>query len=228
MNAALPLQVAGTRLLLLADKAAYWPEQQALLIADAHFGKAAAYRALGQPVPQGTTAANLQRIDKLLAQYACRQIIFLGDFLHAPASHATATLKTLSAWRWRHTELACLLIRGNHDLRAGDPPAELDINIVNEPYLLGPFALCHIPTPHASHHVIAGHVHPAYRLQGKGRQSLRLPCFYSEHGMTLLPAFGDFTGGMDIENASGRRIFVVHDGGIWSVNDFATPSSPIT
>lgn len=225
MNTVLPLPVAGTTLLLLADKAAYWPEQQALLIADAHFGKAAAYRALGQPVPHGTTAANLRRIDKLLAQYACRQVIFLGDFLHAPASHAAATLAALADWRSRHAQLACLLIRGNHDLRAGDPPAYLDIGMVSEPYVLEPFALCHMPVPQTTHHVIAGHLHPAYRLQGKGRQSLRLPCFYSEQGLTLLPAFGDFTGGMDIKNTSGRRIFVVHDGGIWLANGSATPAS---
>lgn len=79
------VQLAGTELWLLADKAIWWPQQQALLIADIHIGKAAAYRALGQPVPQGTTAANLQRLDALLQRFACRQLIFLGDFLHAPA-----------------------------------------------------------------------------------------------------------------------------------------------
>lgn len=217
MNTALPLDLAGTRLLLSAGKAAYWPEQNTLLIADAHFGKAAAYRALGQPVPSGTTAANLHKLDLLLAQYECRHVVFLGDFLHAPGSHAPATLKALAEWRERHAMLACTLIRGNHDLRAGDPPAYLDIAIATEPYLLGPLALCHVPQIHASHHVIAGHLHPAYRLPGKGRQSLRLPCFYSENDMTILPAFGDFTGGMLVENAAGRSIFVVAENGIWPI-----------
>lgn len=133
---ALAVPIAGQEIWLLADKALYWPAGEALLIADIHFGKAAAYRALGQPVPQGTTTNNLQRLDALLAQYPCRQLIFLGDFLHARRSHAPATLAALHAWRERNAELEILLIRGNHDRSAGDPPSTLDIRVVAEPYLL--------------------------------------------------------------------------------------------
>ena len=217
MKRELPLAIADTQLLLLADKAAYWAEQKTLMIADAHFGKANAYRALGQPVPAGTTADNLRRLDALLGAYDCARLVFLGDFLHAPQSLAPAILGTLTAWRQRHASLDCLLIRGNHDLRAGDPPVDLEMTIVGEPYRLGPFALCHHPAHHATLHVIAGHLHPAYCLQGKGRQRLRLPCFYSEAQLTVLPAFGDFTGGFDIPDAPGRRIFVTGDDGIWPV-----------
>jgi DNA ligase-associated metallophosphoesterase len=211
------IQVAGTQLWLLADKAAYWPEGKALLIADVHFGKAAAYRALGQPVPHGTTASNVRRIERLLGQHEVEHLIFLGDFFHAPQSLAPATLSTLAEWRVRHPALNCLLIRGNHDLRAGDPPPQLGIEVVPEPHLLGPFALRHTPQPEPGHHVLAGHLHPTYRLQGKGRQSLRLPCFVCSDGITLMPAFGDFTGGMDVEAAPGMRIYLADESGIWVV-----------
>lgn len=210
------LFVAGTALLLLPEKAAYWPEQKALLIADAHFGKAAAYRALGQPVPRGTTAANLQKLDRLLATHDCRQIIFLGDFLHGPGS-GTATLKAIKEWRERYPDLDCLLVRGNHDARAGDPSPALNIRIVDEPYLLGPLALCHIPSTHPTHHVVAGHLHPAYRLGGKARQSLTLPCFSSSAGMTLLPAFGGFTGKYVVSCQDGDQVFVTNEEFIWQV-----------
>jgi uncharacterized protein len=209
------VEVAGAELWLLADKAVYYPAYRTLLIADAHFGKAAAYRKLGQPVPHGTTQSNLQRLDALLESYPCEQLIFLGDFLHAPGSHAATTLGALQAWRSRHTELRITLIRGNHDMRAGDPPAALRFNVVGEPLLLGPFALQHEPEPHPTHHVLAGHVHPVYRLQGRGRQSLRLPCFYLSGGISLLPAFGAFTGGMDIKPDAAGRVFVVGDGAVW-------------
>ncbi|WP_264885011.1 ligase-associated DNA damage response endonuclease PdeM, partial [Stutzerimonas stutzeri] len=148
MNAYQPIELAGATLWLLAEKAIYWPAQQALLVADIHFGKAAAYRRLGQPVPHGTTDANLRQLDGLLARYCCRQLIFLGDFLHAPESHAPATLERLAEWRSRHPQLAITLVRGNHDRRAGDPPAQLGIDVVNEPLLLGPYALQHEPQPH--------------------------------------------------------------------------------
>ena len=217
MKQAHVLNVAGTTLLLLPEKAAYWPDKKALLVADAHFGKAAAYRALGQPVPQGTTAANLHKLDQLLAAHDCRQIIFLGDFLHGPGSGA-ATRRAIAAWRARHTDLACLLVRGNHDARAGDPDPALDIQVVDEPYLMGPFALCHTPSPHPTQHVIAGHVHPAFRLFGRARQSLTLPCFSSRPGMTLLPAFGGFTGGYVIDCSEGEQVFVTNGEFVWQVS----------
>jgi DNA ligase-associated metallophosphoesterase len=211
------IQVAGTQLWLLADKAAYWPAGKTLLIADAHFGKAAAYRALGQPVPHGTTASNVRRIERLLGQHEVEHLIFLGDFFHAPQSLAPATVATLAEWRLRHPALNCVLIRGNHDLRAGDPPPQLGIEVVSEPYLLGQLALCHIPRLEPGFHVLAGHVHPVFRLQGKGRQSLRLSCFVCAPNLTLLPAFGDFTGGMDVVISPDTRIYLADESGIWGV-----------
>ena len=212
------VQIAGCDVLLLADKALYWPQQKLLCIADAHFGKAAAYRALGQPVPHGTTAANLLRLDALLARYPVRELVFLGDFLHAPKSHAPATMAALHEWRHRHAALVCKLVRGNHDLRAGDPPGTLAIDVVNEPYLSGPFALRHTPASHATQHVIAGHVHPVFQLQGKGRQRLRLPCFHLTDKMMLLPSFGEFTGGHAVQVTTSSRTFITDGEGIGSVS----------
>ena len=217
MKRDIAVQIAGCDVLLLADKALYWPQQQVLCIADAHFGKAAAYRALGQPVPHGTTAANLLRLDALLASYAVSELIFLGDFLHARKSHAPATLAALHEWRHRHAALVCKLVRGNHDLRAGDPPSTLSIEVVNEPYLCAPFALRHTPATHATHHVIAGHVHPVFRLEGQGRQRLRLPCFHITDTMTLLPSFGEFTGGQAVQVAPSSRTFITDGSGIWPI-----------
>ncbi|WP_407362021.1 ligase-associated DNA damage response endonuclease PdeM [Pseudomonas luteola] len=215
MRTHIPVFLAGTEVWLLADKAVYWPEQKALLIADIHFGKAAAFRALGQPVPHGTTATNLARLDALLEAYPTEHLYFLGDFLHAPESHAPTTLNALARWRNANPSLLITLIRGNHDLRAGDPPASLKINVVPEPLLIGPLALQHEPESHPSHVVLAGHIHPAFSLSGRGRQRLRLPCFCLDNDVLLLPAFGDFTGGWEIKALPGRRIFVVGDGGIW-------------
>ena len=225
MTRDIALNIAGCNVLLLADKALYWPEQQMLCVADAHFGKAAAYRAMGQPVPHGTTAANLLRLDALLARYLVRELVFLGDFLHAPTSHTAAMLAALQAWRSRHPSLACKLVRGNHDLRAGDPPATLAMDVVNEPYITGPFALRHTPAKpvstnpagHGSHHVIAGHIHPVFQLQGLGRQRLRLPCFHVTDQMTVLPSFGEFTGGHAVEATPASRIYVTDGTGVWAV-----------
>lgn len=185
--------VAGETLLLLPEKALYWPRLQLLAIADIHFGKAVAFRALGIPVPRGTTSANLDALDALMAQWPTAHIVFLGDFLHARAAHAPATLAAMLAWRQRHPGLTLTLVRGNHDRHAGDPAAALGITLVDEPWLLGPFAFCHHPDVEAAAYVLAGHVHPAYLLATRN-DSLRLPCFLLGPRRMILPSFGAFTG----------------------------------
>jgi hypothetical protein len=70
------VELAGEQLWLLAHKAVYWPARKMLVVADIHFGKAAAFRALGVPVPRGTTSQNLLALDALLASYASEEIVF--------------------------------------------------------------------------------------------------------------------------------------------------------
>ena len=74
--------IAGEQLQLLPQRALLWPARALLMVADAHFGKAARFRTLGVPVPSGTTAANLQVLDGLIARHAVERIVFLGDLMH--------------------------------------------------------------------------------------------------------------------------------------------------
>ncbi|MFZ2988406.1 ligase-associated DNA damage response endonuclease PdeM [Ideonella sp.] len=227
---ACPVHWAGQDLQLLPDRALWWPAQRVLFIADLHIGKAATYRALGQPVPGGTTQQNLARLSRLIDSHRPKQIVFLGDFLHAAQAQTPDVLAALAAWRQHHREhhpdMALTLVRGNHDSRAGDPPATLDITVVDEPHLIGPYAACHHPQAHATHFVLAGHLHPSCSLRGPGRDRLRLPCFVLDTepsgptapiGMAILPAFGEFTGGWPVQGAPGRRLYAVGGGGVWAL-----------
>ncbi|WP_406623481.1 ligase-associated DNA damage response endonuclease PdeM [Acidovorax sp. SDU_ACID1] len=216
MHIELPL--ADTTVHLLPEGALWWPEGAALCIADLHLGKAATFRARGLPVPHGTTRGNLDRLAWLLARYPqARRLVVLGDFLHAAESHAHGVLNALAAWREGHPALEVVLVRGNHDSHAGDPPPWLDARIVDEPWPLGPFACCHHPQRHPERWVLAGHLHPAAVLRGSGRDALRVPCFLSEPGLLVLPAFGEFTGGYTVGRAPGRRLFAVAAGQVWAL-----------
>ncbi|MFZ6640137.1 ligase-associated DNA damage response endonuclease PdeM [Undibacterium sp. TC4M20W] len=214
---ALELEVAGEMLMLLPQKAMYWPSNSTLIIADIHFGKAATFRRLGVPVPHGTTAQNLELLDELMMLYPTQHIIFLGDFLHAPDISA-ATLQSLLNWRTSHPALEMTLVRGNHDLRAGDPPQELGIHIVNEPFRSGPYAFCHYPDIESDGYVLAGHVHPSFHLYGK-RDSLRLPCFVVGERRTILPAFGAFTGTYTMSPQVGEQIFIIADDRVMKIGN---------
>ena len=201
------VRVAGETVLLLPEKALYWPAEKMLVVADIHFGKAAAFRALGVPVPRGTTTENLQGLDALVEAHGARHIVFLGDFLHARAAHASATQQAMLAWRERRRDLQLTLVRGNHDRHAGDPSAQLAIDLVDEPHALGPFAFCHHPDLATPGYALAGHIHPVYVLATRF-DALRLPCFVVGPERMILPSFGAFTGGHAIRPQPGDSIYV--------------------
>ncbi|SAL20315.1 hypothetical protein AWB68_00738 [Caballeronia choica] len=206
---ALTVDVAGHTLLLSAERAAFDPLLKALFIADAHFGKDAVFRARGIPVPAGSTGENLARLDALVSTHRPESIVFLGDLLHARESHAEETLSALSAWRARHRGLRLLLVEGNHDRHAGALPDALGFEKVDEPYALGPWSLCHHPQTVEGAYALAGHEHPVYRIATRTDHA-RLPCFRFGARSGVLPAFGGFTGGFEInETARGEAIYVV-------------------
>ena len=201
--------VRGEEIVLLAERAALLVRERTLLVADAHFGKAAAFRAGGIPVPGGTTASALLRLDAALGRASPRRIVFLGDFLHAREGRAPATLGAIARWRARHAGVAMTLVRGNHDRGAGDPPAELGIDCVDAPLAAAPFLLAHHPASSPDGYVLAGHLHPGALLSGPGRQRERLPCFWFGRGGAVLPAFGDFTGLAIVAPSPGDAVYVV-------------------
>jgi DNA ligase-associated metallophosphoesterase len=205
------IEVAGESLALLPERCVYWMREGVLLVADAHFGKAATFRSFGVPVPRGTTADNLMRLDAALARTGARRLVFLGDFLHAQRGRAHGTLEALAAWRGGHPRLAVVLVRGNHDRAAGDPPASLGFVVAPDPCSAGPLALCHEPREIAGAYALAGHVHPSYTVRGRANERLRLPCFWFGPRWGILPAFGDFTGTAPIVRAPEDRVFVVAD-----------------
>lgn len=206
------IKIAGDELQLLPERAIYWAARRTLLIADPHFGKAAAFRAGGIPVPVGTTLETLARIDRMLRQCATERIIFLGDFLHARTGRAPQTLQSISEWQQRNSEIELVLVRGNHDRSAGDPPAELEIRCQNAPMLEPPFALLHHPAEIAGYYTLSGHLHPGALLSGAGRHYERLPCFWFRKNSAVLPAFGEFTGLALVEADAEDRVFVAAEG----------------
>lgn len=196
---------------LLADRAVFLPGPGLLLVADAHFGKAHSFRRLGVPVPGGTTAANLDRLTRLIALTAPAELVFLGDLLHARHGRGEATLAAVQAWRARHAGLPMRLVRGNHDSRAGDPPPDWDIAVTDEPWRVGGWALCHEPQPVDGAYALAGHLHPCCHV-GSGLDRLRLPCFHFGPAVGVLPAFGAFTGMHPVKREPGDRIALVAEG----------------
>ena len=195
---------------LLPDKALYWPAQRAAIVADVHFGKSAAFRARGVPVPEATTTEDLARLTRIVQQTGCERLIVLGDLLHARDGRGDATMRAVGLWRDLHPSLHITLVRGNHDHAAGDPPADWRIECVDEPHSIAGLMLRHAPQASERQCVIAGHVHPCVRMHDReGGPSARVPCFVFSPRSILLPAFGSFTGTHPVRPRTGDRVFAV-------------------
>jgi DNA ligase-associated metallophosphoesterase len=209
IDGSLTTALDGERVTLLAERALYWPRERTLFVADVHLGKAAAFRAGGVPLPRGSTAADLARLTRLLERTGASRIVVLGDFIHAKAGRVAALTEAFARWRVQHAAIDVMLVRGNHDARAGDPPAAWNVGCVDEPFALPPFLACHRITQPATGYALCGHVHPGVRVHGSGEQSARLPCFVLGARRAILPAFGRFTGLADVLPAPRERIVVI-------------------
>lgn len=220
-SACVALTSSAGELVLTPERAVWLASLQTLLIADVHLGKAASFRALGVPVPEATTDGSLARLDAALARWqpmGVRRLVILGDLLHAQAAQRDVTMRSLRQWRERHPGLAITLILGNHDARAGRPPADLAIDVAVDSWRCDQVLCIHAPDdlPPVDQRpalCFAGHLHPAVRLSGRGRDQLRLPCFWRRpDGLWVLPAFGEFTGGWSLrDDDGGQRWALTHE-----------------
>ncbi len=196
---ALLLEVANTRLWLRPDGSVWWPDQSTLFAADLHLGKGAAFRAQGQPVPAGRSAETLAHLEAAAQACKAAQLVLLGDLWH----HASGLSDEL------HQQLAALaarrpttLVLGNHDLPlARQALRGLPVTACNAPLALGPLLAQHEPdfarnagAAAGASFGLAGHLHPAVHLGGRGGDRLRRPCFLHFSGGLVLPAFGRWTG----------------------------------
>ncbi len=198
----------GQQLVLHGSGAVYWKEAQTLLLADLHFGKAMHFRKRGIAVPPALAEANWDRLAMVLLEFKPQRVVFLGDLFHSSYNSEWEGFKVLlSGFTQTHFEL----VRGNHDVLGDGPYRELGVQVHEKPLAAGPFYLSHEPlhTIPEGLYGLAGHIHPGVILRGKGRQSLRLPCFYFGPQKGILPAFGLFTGLGILEPEPGSRVFVL-------------------
>src|SRR5262245_60696362 len=188
---------------LVADPAGvlYWPEQQALVVADLHLEKGSGLASRGLLLPPYDTAASLGRLSGLVTRYAPRLVIALGDSFHdgdgarrmAPQHRdALRVLQRARDWLW---------IAGNHD---PDPDAAIGGRCAAM-LALGGLTFRHEPKPQEDT-AVAGHLHPVARLHVRG-QGIRRRCFVSDHGRIVMPAFGSYAGGLNVRHAAFAGLF---------------------
>ncbi|HRY27409.1 MAG: ligase-associated DNA damage response endonuclease PdeM [Geminicoccaceae bacterium] len=214
--------------------AVHLPAHRCLVVADLHLEKGSAYARLGTFLPPYDTARTLRRLDWAIQRYRPRLVVSLGDAFHDTAGpgaldpEARRTLEALArgrSWLW---------VRGNHDPH---PPAGLAGETIDAADL-GRLHLTHVPpTAPAGRIILAGHLHPKARLaqaRPRSRQCATRPCFAGNPDLLLLPAFGAYTGGLNVLDpaiaghfARGFSAFLLGDERVFQVaHRHLTPDPP--
>lgn len=214
-TAGLPIEFGGCEFILLPERAMWWPDEQTLFVADLHFGKDATFRAAGIPIPC-TLQRDLARLSHIIEDTEPQRVIVLGDLLHARDGRSAEVVDTVAQWRSQFTNLELMLVRGNHDRHAGDPPSSWNIDCINAPTLHKSLTLIHRPTFREATATLAGHLHPKFRLR-RGADDLRLPCFLRRANTLVLPAFSGFVDHDTISPRPGDSIYVVADSNVIAI-----------
>jgi uncharacterized protein len=194
--------IAGAALVADCDGALYWPAERLLAVADLHLEKGSGFAARGSLLPPFDTHDALARLSALIARYAPRTVIALGDNFHdggggerlAPPDRATlARLQQGREWIW---------IAGNHDPEpmtgvGGDHAGLLKV---------GPLTFRHEPSYDDVDGEISGHLHPVAVVAPRGR-GVRRRCFVSNGRRMVMPAFGAYAGGLNVRHRAFAVIF---------------------
>jgi uncharacterized protein len=196
-------------LILLPQKAIFWTQMNMLIIADIHLGKAAHFRKSGIAVSENVHTKDLEMMTRLISQFPVQQVLFLGDLFHSKINESwTAFLN----WMESHPGVEFILVKGNHDILPAQAYYHPKLKLYEDKLVMYPFLFSHIPEQSGMEgelYNLSGHIHPGFRLEGKGKQGISLPCFYFGKTGAVLPAFGSFTGHINLEYSNDSRIFLV-------------------
>ena len=192
--------VSGVTFAADASGALYWAEERLLIVSDLHLEKGSSFAMRGILLPPYDTAATLARLAAVVARYAPRRVIALGDSFHDREAHARVCEEDRDAIAAMQAGRDWIWIAGNHDPL---PPASLRGAVADE-IAIGPVCFRHEPTGAAGE--IAGHLHPKARVSRRGR-SVERRCFASDGERAVMPSFGAYTGGLSIRDLAFAAIF---------------------
>lgn len=196
------MEIAGECALCDRSGALYLPDHKLLVVSDLHLEKGAAYARRGQLIPPYDTVETLKKLGHAIAAYQPAIVVSLGDSFHDGEGAAAmpeffrGTLRELMRgrdWFW---------VAGNHD---PEPPAGLPGDSVAE-IALGSLIFRHEPSTSRVIGEVAGHLHPGARLVKSGR-SVRRPCFASDGKRMIMPAFGAYTGMLNVLDRAYTGLF---------------------
>jgi DNA ligase-associated metallophosphoesterase len=203
---------AGESLLLDPCGVLFWPARRLLCVADLHLEKGSHFAMSGRFLPPYDTRETLARLAPAIRRHRPERLVFLGDSFHDAAGASRLHETDVAALGAMLDGIAVIWVLGNHDPVA---PAALPGEAVQE-WREGPLVFRHIGGGEG--HEVSGHFHPRAAAATRAG-TVRRPCFVADACRIVLPAFGAYTGGLDVDDPAiaalfprGAKLFLLGDG----------------
>jgi DNA ligase-associated metallophosphoesterase len=197
------------------ERSLYWEDQNTLIVTDLHMGKTGHFRKEGIVVPQGIYKADLQRLMAQLSYFKAERLIIVGDLTH---STVNKELDLFKRWRKDFSMLHIDLVKGNHDILDDRWYSDTAIETHAQELTVNGFCFRHEQSVQVMNEsgpcakfTFSGHIHPGITITGRGKQSLRFPCFYFTTEHCILPAFSRFTGTYSVSVGKGEIAYAIVD-----------------
>lgn len=196
---------AGHQLHLHGSGVCYWPERKTLIVSDLHLEKGSYLALQGQPIPLGDTRYTLERLQQVIVDLKPETVICLGDNIHdangflrmstQDSSLLQSLCERVDHWQW---------VIGNHD------PVNLQSFFLKKMEFTSEFIIDNVCFTHELQKdkpiQIIGHYHPKMCIRKQGAR-ITGKCFSVSSHLLIMPAFGSYTGGLDISNKVYKDIF---------------------
>jgi uncharacterized protein len=210
----LKVSIAEEEFTLCFEKCMLRHSDHALLIADLHIGKSNHFRKAGIAVPNKIAFDEIDKLNAVIQKYQPNKIVFLGDLFHSAYNQSVDLLHQLID---NECNRSFILVEGNHDIMHSEVYQKLGIEVLDNIIEKG-IIYTHEPIQQSSLYNVFGHIHPGVMLTSKGRQSLRLPCFFIGPDYMILPAFGVFTGLAMMKATQDTEVYVIADQSVIKVS----------
>lgn len=194
------IHLAGEWLTPLCEGGLWWADRRVLVVSDLHLEKGSSYARRGQLLPPYDTGATLAIVEKLCETLQPETVISLGDSFHDRSAELRISRGDADRIRALTSQHDWIWVEGNHD---PDPPEDLG-GTPAKVWRAGALVFRHEPTGESGE--IAGHLHPAAKVSGRGR-SVRRRCFATDGTRLIMPALGAFTGGLNVRDEAFEAVF---------------------
>ena len=176
---------------------------ETLIVSDLHLEKGSSYADSGQLLPPYDSLKTLKYLCHMSFILQPKVVVALGDSFHDANGPARLGIEEHQMINQVRVQAEWIWIIGNHD---SELPPNWPDHVMQE-YYIGNVVLRHEAAELKDGDVeITGHFHPKALAKVRGK-NISKRCFAFDSTRMIMPAFGSYTGGLNVLEAPVREVF---------------------